>query len=144
MDPIQPTFSILLADDDIDDCFFFNKALKELPLSTHLTTVHDGESLMKYLEKNSNNFPNILFLDLSMPRKTGFECLCEIKGNEKYKHIPVVMISTSFPSNNEYEKGMMETLKTIGAQNYIRKPGDFGLLKETIHSIITKEIEKNG
>ena len=135
-------FNILLADDDIDDRFFFSKALKEIPLLTHLTVVHDGEELMNYLEKNTENLPNILFLDLSMPRKTGFECLYEIKDNEKLKNMPVVMFSTSFPSNNTYEQGMIETLKKIGAQDYIRKPGDFKLLKELIHNIITQEIEK--
>ncbi len=135
-------FNILLADDDIDDRFFFSKALKEIPLLTHLTVVHDGEELMNYLEKNTENLPNILFLDLSMPRKTGFECLYEIKDNEKLKNMPVVMFSTSFPSNNTYEQGMIETLKKIGAQDYIQKPGDFKLLKELIHNIITQEIEK--
>lgn len=135
-------FNILLADDDIDDRFFFSKALKEIPLLTNLTVVHDGEELMNYLEKNTENLPDILFLDLSMPRKTGFECLYEIKDNEKLKDIPVVMFSTSFPSDNTYEQGMIETLKKIGAQDYIRKPGDFTLLKELIHNIITQEIEK--
>ena len=142
MDPSLAPFNILLADDDIDDRFFFSKALKEIPLLTNLTVVHDGEELMNYLEKNTENLPNILFLDLSMPRKTGFECLYEIKDNEKLKDIPVVMFSTSFPSDNTYEQGMIETLKKIGAQDYIRKPGDFTLLKELIHNIITQEIEK--
>lgn len=143
MDHTPPPLNILLADDDTDDRFFFTKALKEIPLSTQLTTVHDGEELMNYLGDNSKNLPNILFLDLSMPRKTGFECLHEIKDNEKLKDIPVVMFSTSFPSNNTYEQGMIETLKDIGAQDYIRKPGNFALLKETIHSILEKELEKH-
>lgn len=134
--------NILLADDDTDDRFFFNKAIKEIPLSTKLTTVHDGEELMSYLHKNLKNLPNILFLDLSMPRKTGFECLCEIKEDKKLKDIPVVMLSTSFPRSNNYEQGMIETLKGMGAQDYIRKPGDFALLKEAIHTILTKETEK--
>jgi len=60
---------ILLADDDIDDCFFFEKALEELQLSTHLTIVHDGQQLMNYLSENSKNLPDVLFLDLNMPRK---------------------------------------------------------------------------
>ena len=141
MDNTRP-INILLADDDPDDRFFFNKALKEIPLSTKLTTVHDGEELMNYLRRNLENLPNILFLDLNMPRKTGFECLFEIKDDEKLKSIPVVMFSTSFPSNLNYEQSMVETLKGIGAQNYIRKPGVFALLKEAISNALTKEIEK--
>lgn len=139
----MPSFNILLADDDSDDCYFFNKALKEIPLSTNLTTVHEGEELMNYLEENSKSLPDILFLDLSMPRKNGFECLHDIKENEKLKDMPVVMFSTSFPSNNSYEQSIMDTLKGMGAQDYIRKPGDFALLKEAIHDILKKEIEKN-
>ncbi len=72
---------ILLADDDIDDCNFFDKALQALPISSNLTTVRDGERLMKYLGENSKQLPNVLFLDINMPRKSGFECLSEIKEN---------------------------------------------------------------
>lgn len=135
------TLNILLADDDIDDRIFFNKAIKEIPISTHLTTVHDGEELMKYLEKNLKNLPDILFLDLSMPRKNGFECLYEIKENEKLKHMPVVMFSTSFQNSNNYEQRIIETLKRIGAQDYIRKPSGFAMLKDAIHNILKNEIE---
>src|ERR1035437_9950108 len=63
--------NVLLADDDIDDCNFFTQALKALPLSTHITTVHNGESLMNYLADNSENLPHVLFLDINMPRKSG-------------------------------------------------------------------------
>lgn len=137
------TLNILLADDDIDDRIFFNKVLKEIPISSQLTTVQDGEELMSYLEKNLKNLPDILFLDLSMPRKNGFECLYEIKENEKLKHMPVVMFSTSFQNSNNYELRMIETLKRIGAQDYIRKPSDFYLLKDIIHNILKMELEKN-
>src|ERR1035437_9311690 len=99
--------NILLADDDTDDCNFFKKALEELSLSTHLTTVHDGEELMSYLSENSEHLPHVLFLDINMPRKNGLECLAEIKQNEKLKDIPVVMFSTS----NSWDK-ISELFKT--------------------------------
>ena len=63
--------NVLLADDDIDDISFFDKALKELAVSTHLTTVNDGDQLMNYLSENLEHLPDILFLDLNMPRKNG-------------------------------------------------------------------------
>jgi CheY-like chemotaxis protein len=72
---------ILLADDDIDDRGFFEKALLEIPIACQLTMVQDGEQLMDYLNKHTMELPDVLFLDLSMPRKTGFECLTEIKEN---------------------------------------------------------------
>ena len=126
--------NILLADDDTDDCFFFDKALKEIPIATHLTTVHDGEQLMNYLFENFEHLPNVLFLDLSMPRKTGFECLIDIKENKKLKDLPVIMFSTSFPRDINYEQGLIDLLYQIGAQEYIRKPSDFAKLKEVIHN----------
>ena len=70
---------ILLADDDTDDCIFFKEALDELLLPTKLMTVHDGEQLMHLLANESTELPDVLFLDLNMPRKNGFECLEEIK-----------------------------------------------------------------
>lgn len=93
MNPKQ--MNILLAEDDQDDRDFFDKVLKEIPVHTHLTTVIDGEQLMNYLYKNLGHLPDVLFLDLNMPRKNGFECLCEIKEDEKLKDLLVVMFSTA-------------------------------------------------
>jgi CheY-like chemotaxis protein len=131
-EPEYTSLKILLADDDTDDCCFFAKALNELPIATHLKTVYDGEQLMNYLFENSEHLPDILFLDLSMPRKTGFECLSEIKENIKLKSLPVVMFSTSFPRDLHYEQDMIKMLYTIGAAYYIRKPNDIMKLKQVI------------
>ena len=133
--------NILLADDDTDDCFFFDKALKEIPIANHLTSVHDGDQLMKYLFENIEHLPNVLFLDLSMPRKTGFECLSEIKENKMLKNLYVVMFSTSFPRDFDYENNMIKMLFEIGAQDYIRKPSDFKELKQVIHNALIKTIK---
>jgi CheY-like chemotaxis protein len=135
--------NVLLADDDTDDCSFFDKALGEIPIATHLTFVHDGEQLMNYLFKNSEHLPDVLFLDLSMPRKNGFECLSEIKENKKLKDLPVVMFSTSFPQDMNYEEKMINILLKIGAHDYIRKSGDFAQLKQVIHKTLNKVVENN-
>lgn len=134
--------NILLADDDTDDCFFFDKALKEIPIATHLTTVRNGEELMNYLFENTERLPNVLFLDISMPRKTGFECLTEIKENDKLKDIPVVMFSTSYPRDLMYEQDMIKMFYENGAQYYIRKPNDFGKFKQVIYDALIKVAEK--
>src|ERR1035437_7133970 len=139
----QPaSLNILLADDDTDDRFFFDKALKEIPIITHLTVVNDGEQLMNYQNKNSAHLPDILFLDLSMPRKTGFECLTEIKEDKKLKDIPVIVFTTSFGRGINFEESLINTLSKIGAQEYVRKPGDFEQLKQIIHKSLIVEIEK--
>ena len=111
--------NILLADDDSDDCLFFNKALKELTIPNILKIVHDGEQLMHLLINETPELPHILFLDLNMPRKNGFECLTEIKLSEKLKQLPVIVFSTSF------EQEMVNLLYKNGAQYFIRKPSEF-------------------
>jgi CheY-like chemotaxis protein len=129
--------SILLADDDKDDRFFFEAALQGISISTVINTVNDGEQLMDYLNKNSENIPDILFLDLSMPRMNGFECLSEIKECIKLKVIYVIMFSTAFPRDLVYEKNIINKLLNMGAQDFIRKPSDFTKLKEVVsHAII--------
>lgn len=144
MTPIQKnrTIKVLLADDDIDDRSFFEKAILEIPISTHLTSVRDGEELMNYLNANTDQLPDILFLDLSMPRKTGFECLAEIKENEKLKDLSVLVFTTSFGRGIDFEKSLINTLSNIGAQEYIRKPGDFEELKRIIHKTLLIASEK--
>jgi CheY-like chemotaxis protein len=125
------SFNLLLADDDYDDCVFFKEALEELPVNSTLKTVSDGEQLMDLLTTKPEPFPDILFLDLNMPRKTGFECLTEIKRDEKLKLLPVIVYSTSFDHevvNMLYEKG---------AHYYIRKPGEFAKLKKVILEALT-------
>jgi CheY-like chemotaxis protein len=135
--------NILLADDDTDDCCFFSKALREIPIATIPVIVHDGEQLMDYLFKNSEHLPDVLFLDLSMPRKNGFECLCEIKENKKLKDLLVIMFSTSYPHDRNYEENMINTLLKIGAHDYIRKSGDFAQLKQVIHNTLIMVAENN-
>jgi len=128
--------NILLADDDTDDCPFFKKALGELLISTNLTTVHDGEQLMQLLTNETNELPDVLFLDLNMPRKNGFECLSEIKQNKKLKDLSLVMLSTS------NSKDTISMVFKIGAHVYIHKPGDFAQLKQVIHHALPIAIEK--
>jgi CheY-like chemotaxis protein len=139
----QPPLNILLADDDADDRSFFENALKEIPINTRLTTVNDGEQLMDYLSKNSEQLPDVLFLDLSMPRKGGFECLTEMKDNIKLKDIPIVMFSTSYTQDFNYELGMIGVLYKLGVQDYIRKPGTIAQLKELILHSLRKVIKES-
>lgn len=139
----QTPLNILLADDDEDDRAFFANALKELPVNSNLSTVNDGEQLMEYLSKNSDHLPDVLFLDLSMPRKSGFECLTEMKDDIKLKEIPVVMFSTSYTQDFNYELSMIKVLYNIGAEDYIRKPGSIAELKGLIFHSFLKVIKES-
>jgi CheY-like chemotaxis protein len=127
---------VLLADDDMDDCLIFKQALEELPISTRLTIVNNGDQLMKLLLKNTHQLPHVLYLDLNMPRKNGFECLTEIRLNDKLKELPLILYSTSA------EQSVIDRLYQNGAQYFIRKPFDFFEIKRLIHhslTLITRE-----
>jgi CheY-like chemotaxis protein len=123
-------YNLLLADDDPDDCGFFREALEELPFTSNLSTVNDGVELMRSLINELPNLPDMLFLDLNMPRKTGYECLAEIRQHKNLKLLPIIIISTSF------EHDVVTLLYKNGADFYIRKPGDFSVLKQLIHKAI--------
>lgn len=124
---------ILLSDDDTDDCFFFEKAIDEIPIDIKLDIVRDGEQLLNYLHEHQSQLPDMLFLDLSMPRKTGFECLSEIRENEAYKNIYIVMFSTSYSRDLHYEDSMIVLLRDLGADQYIRKSSDFTRIVKIIN-----------
>jgi CheY-like chemotaxis protein len=139
----QIPLHILLSDDDADDRSFFENALKEIPIDTRLTTVNDGEQLMEYLSKNSDQLPDVLFLDLSMPRKGGFECLTEIREDLNLKDFPIVMFSTSYTQDFNYEQGMITVLYKLGVQDYIRKPDSIPELKKLILHSLRKVIKES-
>lgn len=126
-----PKLRLLLADDDKDDCFFFKEALGEIPIFTELAIVHDGEELISYLNDLDHLIPHILFLDLNMPRKNGFESLIEIKRIERIKQLHVIIFSTSI------DQKMADLLYKSGAQYYIHKPPAFSQLKRLIHLALT-------
>jgi CheY-like chemotaxis protein len=128
---IKKQLNILLADDDKDDRLFFSMALDALTISTELTSVVDGEKLMAYLYENTNHLPDVIFLDLNMPRKNGFECLLEIKLNPKMNKLPVIIFSTSF------EQEVVNTLYENGAKHFIRKPSEFLQFKKIIQQTFT-------
>lgn len=126
---------ILLADDDKDDRFFFDKALKALAIPTELATVEDGEQLLDYLTKNSENLPDVLFLDLNMPRKKGSECLSEINLNPKLKDLPVIIYSTSL------HEDVADQLYKNGAFYYVHKT-DLSELEKILLQVLTMITEK--
>lgn len=121
---------LLLADDDVDDCLFFREALEELQLAVKLITANDGEELMQLLNQLSSSLPDVLFLDLNMPRKNGFDCLTEIRENKKFELLPVIIFSTS------YDGEVVNKLYEAGAHYYIRKPSEFSNIKKFIYQAL--------
>jgi len=122
---------ILLADDDEDDRLFFTDAFSELKISTKVSTFNDGVELMNYLNDPESVLPNILFLDLNMPKKNGIECLHEIKSNSRFDDIAIAIYSTS-----SSEEDIEETF-VLGANIYIKKPSDFASLKKILSDVVS-------
>lgn len=122
---------IILADDDEDDRLFFTDAFNELKMQTKVQTFNDGVELMDYLNNDEAILPQVLFLDLNMPKKNGIECLHEIKANNKFKDIAIAIYSTS--SSEEH----VEETFVSGANIYIKKPSDFNTLKKILADVVT-------
>jgi CheY-like chemotaxis protein len=122
---------IALADDDQDDRLFFTDAFGEIKITTKVSTYKDGLELMDYLECPDAILPNVLFLDLNMPKKNGMTCLKEIKANDKFKDIVIAIYSTSSSEED------IENTFVMGANIYIKKPNDFEDLKKVLTHIIT-------
>lgn len=122
---------ILLADDDDDDRLFFKEAIEEVKVKTVVAMVNDGVELMEYLDRLDIHLPDLLFLDLNMPRKSGMECLQEIRSSNRFKDLVIAIYSTS-----GLEKDIEETF-VRGANIYIKKPNDFEVLKTLLSKVVT-------
>ena len=123
--------NICLADDDEDDRLFFTDAFDELKINTKVSTFKVGVELMDFLNNADSILPNVLFLDLNMPKKNGVECLLEIKQNERFSDIAIAIYSTS--SSEEH----IEETFVNGANIYIKKPNDFENLKKILSEVVT-------
>lgn len=125
----SPDIRILLADDDRDDRYFFRTALGEMDLVSQFSTVKDGLDLMGYLHK-ADTLPDILFLDLHMPRKSGWECLREIRSCRRFDTVCIAIYS-NFGSEDQIEEILDE-----GANIYFNKPDGMEGIKEMIRQVI--------
>lgn len=123
--------NIALADDDEDDRLFFTEAFEELKIKSKVSTFKDGAELMDYLVQPNNKLPDLLFLDLNMPKKSGLECLEEIKANNRLNTMVIAIYSTS-ASEKDVENTFVQ-----GANIYIKKPNDFEKLKKVLSEVVT-------
>lgn len=90
---------ILLVEDNQGDVFMTIEALEERKIVTRISVVNDGKEAIDFLEKNGSyldaEYPDLILLDINLPKKNGHEVLTHIKNSEKIKHIPVIMLTTS-------------------------------------------------
>lgn len=119
---------ILAVDDDVDDCEFFCDAIHEINPSIIVIQARNGEEALRTLHENVL-LPDFIFLDINMPLMDGKACLNEIRKDNRFREIPVIMYSTS---NNEAE---IQHYKTMGA-NFLVKPDNFDSLVKSLSFVL--------
>jgi CheY-like chemotaxis protein len=131
--PVDQPPVILMADDDQDDCLLLRDALDQVGGPYDLRWVGDGEELMHYLGRTGEfaqpetaPWPDLILLDLRMPRKDGRETLHELKTHPRWRRIPVIVLTTSTAEDDiryAYEQGV---------NSYITKPSTFRALVDSV------------
>lgn len=116
----QRVIDILMADDDKDDQLLIRDALADSLVLSNLRIVNDGVELIDYLrgvnESTAGNQPDLILLDLNMPRMDGREALATIKADPLMRRIPVIILTTS-----KTEEDMVKSYD-LGAASYLSKP----------------------
>jgi CheY-like chemotaxis protein len=128
--------TVLMADDDKDDCSLVEDGFKQTPFKVRVHFVEDGAQLMAYLrgQGNARNsvsslLPDLILLDLNMPKKDGREALKEMKTLPHIREIPVLILTTSKSPQD------VALCYGLGASAYIIKPSGFSQLVEALDSL---------
>jgi CheY-like chemotaxis protein len=138
MEMQNPAFVVLMADDDEDDCLLVESAFQDMGIAHVLRFVGDGQELLDYLY-NEGDFadpeksprPDLILLDLNMPRIDGREALARIKSDPQLKNIPVLILTTS------REERDIALSKHAGASSFLSKPEEFADLTDTLEKFCT-------
>ncbi len=127
---------ILLVEDNPDDVKLTLRALAKSRIANEVVVVHDGVEAVEYLycsgkysDRDPELLPQVVLLDLKMPRMDGLEFLQKIREEEKTKLLPVVVLTTS-----SEDKDRIESYK-LGANSYVRKPVDFRQFAEAVQNL---------
>ena len=124
---------IMLADDDADDRLLFEEALGELDIKVGFCMVKDGAELIQYLTGTGLMLPQILFLDLNMPFKNGFQCLDEIRSIKTFQDLFIIIYSTTARA------GDIDAGYSKGANLFMQKPNSYTELKMLLRTILTSQ-----
>ncbi len=126
----------LLADDDADDTQLFCEALEEIDPSIICYCAIDGKKVLEILKNKELKKPQVILLDMNMPGMNGLECLTQLKDDDEFKHIPVLIYSTS--SHQREAKIALD----MGALCFFTKPTYFMELKEVV-KVLTENLDGN-
>ena len=136
MNAIANPKTILLVEDNPDDEALAIRALKRHHISNQVIVAHDGVEALEYLfctgmyaERDINFKPTVVLLDLKLPRVDGLEVLRRLRGDDRTKLLPIVVLTTS-----SEEQDMLNSY-SLGCNSYIRKPVDFVQFSEAIRQL---------
>ncbi|MCW3104443.1 MAG: response regulator receiver protein [Bacteroidetes bacterium] len=129
---MKPSLQCFLIDDDVDDQKIFSIIVEEIDDSITCSFACDGVDALEKLSRGSY-IPDLIFLDVNMPRMDGIECLRRIKARGELDHIPVFMYSTTADPDT------MKLTKQLGARDFIVKPSNIADLTALLSTIFTKE-----
>jgi CheY-like chemotaxis protein len=125
--------NVLLVEDDAGDVLLIREAFADHKVGNALTVVSDGVEAMAYLRREGEHVdacrPDLVLLDLNLPRKDGSEVLAEIKADPDLATIPVVVLTTS-----EAEEDILRSYR-LHANAYVTKPVDFEQFSRIVHQI---------
>jgi response regulator RpfG family c-di-GMP phosphodiesterase len=125
---------VIFTDDDEDDLEFFRQALGKLETPANLNTFRDCDKMMKFLERKKDPpSPQIIFLDINMPKKDGLTCLHELRAKPRFAKVPIIMFTTSLRPVD------VEQSYIRGANLYIKKPTGFNELVTTVQRLFSKQ-----
>jgi len=124
---------LLLVEDSPDDIILTEEALKDARIETQLSVVTDGEQAMDYLYKRGNfseaTRPDVILLDLNMPKKNGHDVLCEMKDDPELESIPVIVLTVS------QEEADVVKAMNLKMNFYLNKPVATGKLEPLLQEI---------
>jgi two-component system response regulator len=127
---------ILIVEDNPNDALLTIRSLKENNLANNIVHVRDGQEALDYLfaegiyrDRDPLNLPKAILLDLKLPKLDGLQVLARIRGDERMKCIPVVILTSS------QENGDLSRCYQLGANSYIVKPVDFESFSEAIKQL---------
>jgi CheY-like chemotaxis protein len=123
---------ILIVDDDAEDIELFTEAVLKIDESINCVEAYNGIEALKVLRRNAL-LPDFIFLDINMPLMNGRKCLEEIKANANYRHIPVIIYSTTT------DKKQIEECRKLGA-DFLTKPNSFDELTRSLKGILKPEV----
>ncbi|CAM3525702.1 response regulator [Isoptericola cucumis] len=129
----QAGIEVLLVEDDPGDVLMTREAFDEHKVVNRLSVVADGVSAMEFLRQEGEHAgaptPDLILLDLNLPRMDGREVLAAVKADERLKHIPVVVLTTS-----EAEEDVLRSY-SLHANAYVTKPVDFERFIQVVRQI---------